>query len=309
MNSLRILLSGLVDYAGLFPPAGLDMDTAVRNYAAYRDGAQAWVLGRFVVPAARLDEFEASAAGLLPGSAVEPWPLSVLAGENAGDALRRIEAFRDRHQGRGARVASVELKARDDGPILAGLPELPEMPEGVELFVELPARRNPGPLVLDLGARGARAKIRTGGVTGDAFPTAAEVARFIAACARARVPFKATAGLHHPVRGEYRLTYEKNSPCCTMFGFLNVFLAAAFARAGWLEEEGLVPLLLESDPDSFSFDDDGAAWLGERMGLEDLRRSRETFALSYGSCSFTEPVEDLDRLHLLPVDDKSGKTA
>ena len=55
---LRILLRGLIDYAGLFPPASLDMADAVRNYAAYREGEHAWALGRFVVPAARLEEFE-----------------------------------------------------------------------------------------------------------------------------------------------------------------------------------------------------------------------------------------------------------
>src|SRR5215471_10308407 len=58
VNSLRILLTHLIDYAGLFPPAALEMPEAQRNYAAYRAGEYSWMLGRFVVPAARLDEVD-----------------------------------------------------------------------------------------------------------------------------------------------------------------------------------------------------------------------------------------------------------
>ena len=86
------------------------------------------------------------------------------------------------------------------------------------------------PRLAVLSAAGARAKVRTGGVTEGAFPASHALARFIQSCADAGVPFKATAGLHHPLRGEYRLTYEPGSPHGMMFGFLNVFLAAAFAR-------------------------------------------------------------------------------
>ena len=56
-ESLRALLEEVIDYAGLFPPSQLSMQEAVVNYAAYRSGELGWMLGRFVVPTARLDEF------------------------------------------------------------------------------------------------------------------------------------------------------------------------------------------------------------------------------------------------------------
>ena len=70
--ALRTLVAGVVDYAGLFPPAGLDMPAAVRHYAECRVGDDAWMLGRFVVQAARLDEWE-SAVAALPHSEALPW--------------------------------------------------------------------------------------------------------------------------------------------------------------------------------------------------------------------------------------------
>ena len=94
---------------------------------------------------------------------------------------------------------------------------------------------------------GGRAKVRTGGVTRDAFPTTSDLIRFLRRCVRAGLPFKATAGLHHPLRAEYRLTYAPDSPAGVMFGFLNLFLATAFLRAG-MEETEAARLLEERSP-------------------------------------------------------------
>jgi hypothetical protein len=296
MKSIRALLSGIVDYAGLFPPAKLEMAPAVRDYAQYGEGGMAWMLGRFVLPAARLEEFEAAAGKLLPPPGRPAWPLSALAAGDLAETARLVEAFRARRAGSGAEITSLESRISDPAGIRDALAAAPE---GVELFFELPAHDDPAPALEALAGTVARAKIRTGGVTGDAFPTADQLLRFILACTRAGVPFKATAGLHHPLRGEYRLTYEPDSPSGTMFGFLNVFLAAAFARAGRLDETALLRLLEESDPSSLEFDDEGAGWHGERLSLAELARSRGSLALSYGSCSFTEPVEELRALGLL----------
>ncbi len=74
------LLAGLIDYAGLFPPAALPMADAVARYARYRQGAHAWALGRFIVPAARLEEFARTLDAVESTvSAEAPWPVSVLA--------------------------------------------------------------------------------------------------------------------------------------------------------------------------------------------------------------------------------------
>src|SRR4029453_16093606 len=109
---------------------------------------------------------------------------------------------------------------------------LAKVPPAITTYVELPIDDDLGSRLAILSHAGARAKVRTGGLTEGAFPASHALARFIQSCADAGVPFKATAGLHHPLRGDYRLTYEPGSPHGMMFGFLNVFLAAAFARTG-----------------------------------------------------------------------------
>jgi len=144
---------------------------------------------------------------------------------------------------------------------------------------------------------GARAKVRTGGVTADAFPSAKQLARFIKRCVERRVAFKATAGLHHPLRAEYRLTYDDGAQRATMFGFLNVFLAAALARAGSSEAD-LVPMLEERDPASVHFGEDVVEWRGKVIDAETLRLTRSRVAVSFGSCSFREPVDELAALRL-----------
>lgn len=238
--SLRVLLESLIDYAGLFPPAALSMQDAVRNYARYREGEYAWALGRFVVPSDRAHE-------------VPPeFPLSVL-------GIDEVKA---------ATVEDVERIARDA--------------EGRTVYVEITDLT-----LLDALARhGLRAKIRTGGPTVDAFPPIDGVARFLRACKTAGVAFKATAGLHHPLRCVKALTYANDSPIGTMHGFLNVFLAAALLDHA---EE----ILGETDPSVFAFDDERASWRGHDVTTDALRTMRRDFATSFGSCSFEEPIGDL----------------
>jgi hypothetical protein len=304
VETIRHLLAGLIDYAGLFPPAGLAMAPAVRNFAAYRQGEHAWILGRFVVPAGRLEEFETAAADLL--TPADPWPLSALVGNDPAHGAV-IEAFHQRSTP--ARVSAVEATAASSEDIEAMVRAIPT---GIEIFFEIDHRQDPAPLLDALAAARqhhgrVRAKIRTGGVTADAIPTAAEVARFLRACTVAQVPFKATAGLHHPLRGSYPLTYAPDAPQGTLFGFLNVFLAAALAPTltgeeleALLQEESAAALGLTGDAlTGDALTGDAITWRGHRLEGATLEESRRRFALSYGSCSFTEPIEDLQELSLL----------
>jgi hypothetical protein len=142
---------------------------------------------------------------------------------------------------------------------------------------------------------GCYAKIRTGGVTPEAIPPVDKVAAFIEACAQRRLPFKATAGLHHPLRGLHSLTYAPDAPRAVMHGFLNVFLAAAFA---WHGKRGIEPILAEMDPAALRFDE-GAHWRDWSLDAGQVREARTQFAHSFGSCSFEEPVRDLEALGLL----------
>ncbi|HUR82727.1 MAG TPA: hypothetical protein VM733_18350 [Thermoanaerobaculia bacterium] len=238
MKSLHVLLENLIDYAGLFPPAALSMQDAVRNYARYRDSEYACALGKFIVPQAR--------AGEVP----KEFPLSIL--------------------------GIHEVKAVSEEEVAAFPPDV---------YVEIADIA----LLDAIRKHGQRAKIRTGGITTDAFPAIGDVAGFLRACKAKGVAFKATAGLHHPLRCVKPLTYEPNAPTGTMHGFLNVFLAAAILDHA---EE----ILAERDARAFAFDDDFASWRGHRVSTEELRTMRRDFATSFGSCSFEEPINDLKEL-------------
>ena len=298
MHPLRLLLEHSIDYAGLFPPAALAMRPALENYAGYRSGPDAWALGRFVVPAGRLDELESAATGLLPSASEEPWRLSVLIGPDPAGDLRRLEELNCRHAaaGAGSLLADVvELKAETAEAAETALAKLPRQ---LSAFVELPLARDPAPALAAIARHGAGAKIRTGGVTEDAFPATDDLLRFLRAVVAAGVPFKATAGLHHPLRARYRLTYEPDSASGTMFGFLNLFLTAAFLRNGMSDGDAR-QLLEERDPASLAFDRGGVTWRGHRLDAARLSDARRGGLGSFGSCSFEEPLGDLASLRLL----------
>lgn len=296
---LRALLSGIVDYAGLFPPSSLTMREAVRNFASYAGSADAWALGRFVVPVARLGELEREAATLVPREAgANPWRLSALAGSGLAADVRRVREFNETHEAAPeagtAVIDAIELKAESAAAIEQALAVVPE---SIEAFVEIPLSADVDALVAAIGKGGGRAKARTGGTTPDAFPSTPSLARFLAACAREGVPFKATAGLHHPLRAEYRLTYEPDAPKGTMYGFLNVFLAAALLATGMPASE-LPALLEERSADALRVDDSGITWRGYCLTTGQAAAARASLALSFGSCSFREPIDDLRGLRL-----------
>jgi hypothetical protein len=294
-STVRVLLTELIDYAGLFPPAALSMSEAAANYASYRDSADACALGRFVVPVARLDELAAESERQGRGASEgRPWRVSALAGENVAADADRMRVFNREHAGR-LHVDTVELRASTphaiEGAVAALVP-------GLAVYVELPVDADPAPSLDVVKRAGARAKVRTGGTTAEAFPTTPQLARFIARCMELGVPFKATAGLHHALRGEQPLTYAADAKCATMFGFLNVFLGALFAGAG-LDEIGIARLLEERDSHAFELGDDAVRWRGRAASLDELRHMRASLATSFGSCSFREPLDELRQLGLL----------
>jgi hypothetical protein len=242
-RSLQALLTGLIDYAGLFPPASLSMEQALANYRRYHAGEHAWMLGRFVVPTARAAEVP------------EGVPASVVG------------------------VDEVKAETEEDVHRIGG------EANGRTVYVEI----TDIDLIEHISVHGLRAKLRTGGLTPDAFPSSIDIAHFLRKCASWGVAFKATAGLHHPVRCVRALTYEPNAPTGTMHGFVNLFMAAAIlSRAE--------AILGDDDAGGFAFDDDTASWRGHAVLTEDLARLRDGFAISFGSCSFEEPVADLKEL-------------
>lgn len=250
--ALRALLENLIDYAGMYPPAGLPLEQTLQNYGTYRDGDYSWMLRWLVIGGADLTKVPASLDGAL----------AVLA------------------ESEETRAASLETK----GVVSAQRP----------VYVEVALNDlNKLDAVKQAGCFG---KIRTGGVKPEAIPTPADVAAFILACADRRLAFKATAGLHHPIRAEHALTYESDAPRAVMHGFLNVLMASAFA---WQGERNIEPIIAETDAGAFSFDDEHGHWRDKSVSTAQIRDARQNFMHSMGSCSFDEPVHELQALGLI----------
>jgi hypothetical protein len=287
MSAIRALMAGMIDYAGLFPPAGLDMKSVVRNYSDYISGDDSWALGGLIVPAARLAEFIDAFNEVCCGEREKAWLLSVLGSDDPADNVTRISGFT---QG-AVLIDAIEMKATT--------PELAEqllsgLPDGLIPYLEFPPAIV-GEMLPLLAQSGARAKIRMGGLTPDTIPESDTVAKFLIACADAQVPFKATAGLHHAIRDSYPLTYEPDSPSATMHGFVNVFLAAAQAWTG-KEEAAVIATLEEDSPKEFHFTEEHICWHKDALTVNQIGTMRRDFGIDFGSCSFEEPIDEVRAL-------------
>ena len=287
-ESLRAVLSNLIDYAGLFPPAGLEMSEAVAKYASYLAGEYAWILGRFVLPANRLEEFTQAQSAVEVRTA---WRLSCLVGPDLEDDLSEIQRF---HGQSSAQIDCIETKAETADQVIRFMASLPA---SVTVYFEVPLNCTVE-LLCTIQRLGARAKVRTGGLVPEAIPSSDAVSGFLARCASTRTPFKATAGLHHPLRCLGALTYETNAPSARMHGFLNVFLAAGLAYQGAAEGELTATLGIE-DALCFTFENQMIRCPRGTLSTDQVRVAREQFAVSFGSCSFDEPIKDLQTLQLL----------
>ena len=291
MNPTRAALASLIDYAGLFPPASRDLPSVLADHRRYLRSPDRWLLGRLIVPRARLDDLASLIAGESPsdGEAL-PWTISVLAGAEApleplGDEVGRLNPRLRRH---GAAIVAIEVAVRTAGEIdrVARL-----VPDRYERYVELPLDEGLPRLVRAAAAGGCYAKVRSGGITAEAFPAPAALARFMALCAGHEVPFKATAGLHHPFRGSYPLTYEPQSVRATMHGFVPLVMAAALLYTRRIDEDAAAEILASREP--FRIEEDGLRWGSHVVSGLDLSFSRAHLFRSVGSCSFEDALGDL----------------
>jgi hypothetical protein len=279
---VRAALERLIDYAGLFPPAQLNVPEAIGEYASAREGPYAWMLGRFIVPLARIGEL---------GGSVDRFGLSVVVG--GGELERAIDELA-RWRSQGAAIEAVEIRAPSIAAVapLRHEPGVSDLPVYVELARDT-AWREMLPSAAALAAQaGLALKLRCGGVTAPDFPSVAEVAAFLAAATAADVPFKATAGLHHPVR------HVDAATGFPMHGFVNLIAGAALATR--IEHSTLEAIVAEEDATAFAFEHDALRWRDQRISVDALEHMRTRAFVAYGSCSFSEPVDDLIALRVLP---------
>jgi hypothetical protein len=279
MRAIESLLAGLIDYAGLYPPAALDMRSAVANYLAYSQSRHSQALGRFIVDVRRIEELRS-----VSGKDLHRLRLSVIASADAD--LDLVSALTEA----GVPIEAVELKARSTAEMqhLAGT-------EGLETYVEAPlAATNPALLEV-FAAAGFGVKLRMGGVVAEAFPSSPAVAEMLSALHRHGLAFKATAGLHHPFRSRHAFTYAPDSPAGTMHGFINIFCAAALIHFGGNIVEATA-ILDEQDMRAWRLAPGAIGWRFYCWTADHISETRKKFFRSFGSCSFEEPLRDLEEL-------------
>ncbi len=305
-TSLHNLLAGLIDYAGLFPPAILPMNEAFENFLRYRGEPDAWMLSQFIIPAVRLEELPR-----IDSSEGSPVPFSIIlkGGAESASYLKSLEnglehtlRFLDTENGN-ARVTAFEVKLPSDPDMAAMLAKETRAQidvnglEDASIFFEASVGEALSAIVEAL--REAMLpkigfKLRCGGLSAEQFPSVCQVANVLHLCAMQDLPLKFTAGLHHPLR------HYNDSVQTKMHGFLNVFVAALIAKQNDLAREVIEELVSCENPKEILFADDALTFCGHRISSENIKTLRQQFAISYGSCSFDEPREDLQALGLLP---------
>lgn len=280
-TAVETLLAGLIDYAGLYPPASLDMHTAVRNYLQYLQGPHLTVLGRFIVNLDRIDELRTVAADAFPDM-----PLSVILPPHTDFSTlpEVIGEVLDR--------ASLECKVSQPSDIEHITARLPAQ---TECYFEIMMTPESEILLDTMVVHCGRAKLRMGGVVTDAFPSPKSVVSMLQALAQRHLAFKATAGLHHPVRSSHAYTDEPDSGEGMMHGFLNLVFAAMLLHYGDDPIEAL-HTLEEQDAHAFQVTPEAIRCRETLWSIDQLRAMREHFFRSFGSCSFEQPISDLEAM-------------
>jgi hypothetical protein len=314
-TSVRALLSQIIDYAGLFPPAKLPLDAALTGYLRDRkESPQRWMLGRFVCPASVLAELMALAKGNADRALLH---LAVLGQPaSSGDKflaqlradLEAIDGFRRRWDHESAiDVFEVALpKGATIAQLQAQLPHLPDLfsQAGLTAYLELPVTPNwrtelarLSAVLRDLhetqphGVLGL--KLRCGGLTAESFPNEGQIAFFCERCRAGRLPWKATAGLHHPRR------HWDAGLNVWQHGFLNVFGAGILAELLHLSEADIVSILSDRELLALRCEEDRILYRDWACTTAQIAELRGRFATTFGSCSFAEPVTDLVAMGLI----------
>lgn len=311
--SAKSLLDGIIDYAGLFPPAQLPMDEAFARFVDHRSSSDGWMLARFVCPVARLDELEP-----LIGNADESQlPIAVSVLGRGGDTLEKflqsveqdtkiitgfsarqtdravVDAFEVRLPEAGGAKVAVEKAwkslTKNGSRALTPFFEVsllgewrPRLPAAAAAVRDTNQKAGQG--------HGVGLKIRCGGLDASAIPEVDAVAAAIATCRATGIPLKATQGLHHPYR------HHDAEMDATVHGFLNLFVASAMAHAHDLPVKTLIEIVGDTDSEAFVVGPERLGWRDFETTTEQVACARRTVLTSFGSCSFSEPRDDLRSL-------------
>jgi len=324
MTSFNNFMKRLIDYAGMFPPANLDLYNAFTNYMNYLNSNDEWMMDKFICSIKSFKIFkdhDSDLSKVLHDFKSDRWvsfSLLLTGGNSSKEFLKTLDKdlklIKDFVNSHSEIIITdyFEAKFPDDvsgknnsnscKKFLKECFEIINENEmfGCKFFFELPINEN-YEFVFDklaytmgeLGGRNAGFKLRTGGETPKLFPAPEQVAFALKACNDNKLQFKATAGLHHPIR------HYNNSVSAKMHGFLNVFGAGILAYANTLSLKEINEIVNDENFESFNFTEEEFRWNDISANSDLISKARNEFVLSFGSCSFDEPRDDLKKLNLL----------
>ncbi|WP_051591085.1 hypothetical protein [Bacillus sp. UNC438CL73TsuS30] len=295
-DAVSHFMTELIDYAGLFPPAALPLREAILNYHSYFQEEDSWMLGPFVIPASRLVELEPFRDLF---NEQTPLRLSIILSKSdaLGTDLDAIQLFSETYQTAGI-IEAIEFPPsfQMNSDIFE---KLDKLISGYRIYGEIAGTseqlQSSLEKIMKLNqdfSRPIGVKFRMGGITANLFPSADRAAYVIHECKKLGLSLKFTAGLHHPVR-QYR-----KEVTTFMHGFVNVFTASIMAYCLSISEETIEEILLDDNPDHFTFTSNELSWRNLAVSSKEINTARNVFSLSYGSCSFVEPREELGELLL-----------
>lgn len=328
-SSFTAFMSGLIDYAGLFPPAKLPLKQAFKNYLRYQNEADAWILAKFICPVKMLKDlliYKKDLQDNIPDISLTVIPSAVETSdgylETFFEEIQEIKLFLQKME-QNIRIEALEIRifpallTIDSSPALhlflneiykrlisAGilnvtlffeLNQSGRWADRIKHFAEEIVLFNQNMIENEKSVQYSSAglKLRCGGEKPENVPAPEEVAHSIYTCAIKGIPFKATAGLHHPLRHYDTALRTK------VHGFLNIFGSALLAFHHQLNSSEIQSIILEEDPTQFIFNGDLFQYKQWHIHTDQIQTLRKELVISFGSCSFDDPREDLVELGLL----------
>jgi hypothetical protein len=292
----------LIDYAGLFPPAAHALPEAVANFREYLNRPERWMLSRFILTAVHLEQCSEELLALF--SDKDSLDISLVVRDPHKDvpnAQKRLQALAGRvslgclevaldpKRDVSQQLSSIEslLSAVDQPgakiPVFYEVPLCDDWPSVFGRLTDQLVSARSG------AARNLGFKLRCGGVEKQLIPSPERVARAIHTCAAKGIPIKFTAGLHQPFRHVDQLDIKSGD--IAMHGYFNIFYAALLANTVQASLAELIAVVSEMHSLRPDVDRDGIRWLGHEVSTRDIEAARSGRVISYGSCSFEEPLQ------------------
>ena len=295
--SLKYFMTGLIDYAGLFPPASLDIQKVLDNYTTYLESKEGWMLGRCILPASQLYRvacYPGIRCSVIVSPAVSDEEFEQLYNFSCTNGCVEMIETRLPENIKSPELLSDYFLRLQSRVSQAGL-------QDVQLFVEAKNVADAAAAIVAFNKSGSGAdvirnvgyKLRCGGMEKQVFPSPEKVAEVICLCRNYDIPIKFTAGMHLPFRN------YSDEIKVMQHGFVNIFCAALLCWGCDLSRKEIIECLCDENASHFRFMDESFSWKNKMISVSEMKRFRQNRVISFGSCSFTEPIEGLRSLGLL----------